>query len=246
MAHAQRYLKRASLLLLGVTLGLADGFAQTGTPPADPQPLLFRAVAIGSAIPLSGLFYEHKGKSLMVYPSDVSLSPTFERSDTGPLKMYREVAPTPPETKPKRVPALTANLGPDALYLLALTVAADNSVACTVIDDSWEAFPLQMVRVLNFSHRNVVVQVEGALAELAPQQTHLFPYSKNRPRIRCKVASKESDGWKLQFENSQAIIQGTRVNIMISDCEPTVDDPNPDGINVLKMIDPLQPPKPDK
>jgi hypothetical protein len=55
----------------------------------------------------------------------------------------------------------------------------------------------------------------------------------------------EDDGWKLQFENSQAIIPGARVNLLISDCEPSLMDPFPDGINVLKMIDPLLPPKPE-
>jgi len=246
MANSDRHLKPLGILTLGFAAVFTSGFSQGGPPAVEPTPLLFRAVAVGNTVPLAGIFYEYKGKSLMVYPSDVSLTPAYERPNAGPLKMYREIAPIPPEKIPRRVPVFTANLGSDPLYLIVMVATADNTVTHMIINDSWAAFPVQTVRVLNFSRRNVVVQVEGALAELASKEMHLFPYSKNRLRIRCKVASKEADGWKLQFENSQAVIPGSRVNIVISDCEATVDDPNPDGINVLKMIDPLLPPQPEK
>lgn len=243
MAKLQRHLKIFGAFILGLVLGVPPVSAQAGGSPNEPAPPQFRVVAVGNTTPLTKILYEYKGKSVMIYPSDVSLSPVYERQKAGPILLYREVPATPPETKVTRVPILTANSGSAPLCLLVLAASANNTVTCTAIDDSWTAFPAQTVRILNFSHRKVAVQVEGAVAEIAPKASHLFPYSANKPRIRCKVASKEDDGWKLQFENSQAIIPGARVNILISDCEPSPMDPAPEGINVLKMIDPLLPPK---
>jgi hypothetical protein len=240
MVISKRYLSRLGLIISLLAFGVSHGLCQN----PEPQPLMFRVVAVGNTVPLTDLLYEHQGKSFKIYPSDVSLSAPFQRPASSPLELYREVAPIPPETKPKRVSLFKANLDKEPLSLLVLS-AANNQVSCTVLDDSWEAFPVQTVRVLNFSRRKVVTQIEGTVAEIPPSGIHLFPYSTTKLRISCKVASKEEDGWKLQFSNSQSIVQGRRVNIMISDCEPHPLDPTPDGINVLKMIDPLLPPKPE-
>ncbi|MDF3058957.1 MAG: hypothetical protein K0R17_3172 [Rariglobus sp.] len=240
MVISKRYLRLVRLIAIGLVTSLGCGLGQDEAP----KPLLFRAVAIGNTVPLTGLLYEHNGKPLMVSPSDASLSAPFERPGVGPVKFFREIAPVSPETKPTRVPVLTADLNGAPLSLLVWNAnGADNKVSCSVINDSWEAFPVQTVRVLNFSRRKVVTQIENAVAEIQPSGIHLFPYSTNKLRISCKVASMENQGWKLQFSNSQSIIQGRRVNIIISDCEPSPMDPEPDGINVIKMIDPLLPPK---
>lgn len=223
----------------------ANALSGADLPPTAPQPRQFRVLAAGNPVPLSGLMYELKGKSVPLYCSDVSLSPVYEAPNADPVLFYREAPPVPPETKPRRIPVASLTLGSHSPSLVILKYA-QNAVTCRQFDDSWESFPPQTVRVLSLSRRKIATQVEGQNVELAPADSHIFPYSSAKPRIRVKVASLNEDGWKLQFNNSQAVLPGLRVNMVVADFEPTPDDPDPEGINVLKMIDPVRPPSKDQ
>ncbi len=203
----------------------------------------FRVLALGSPSGLKGLYYELKGESVLIYPSDVTLSPLYKTPGRGQLELYRKIPPVPPKTEPTKEVVLSVDLGNEGLSLLVLKSGASGSVSGLVVDDSWEAFPGRRVRVLNLSKRKAAAQVEGANHEIASGDSHLFTYESNKPRIRIKVASFDEGAWKLRFNNSQAIIPGARINMVVSDFEPTPRDPNPDGVQVIKMIDPLLPPE---
>lgn len=205
-------------------------------------PRQFRVLSLGDPTGLMGLYYDLNGESILIYPSDVTLSPLYESPRKNPLVLYRKIAPVPPETEPEKKTVLSIDLGTEAFSLLVLKSGSHKSVTGMVVDDSWEAFAARRVRVLNLSKRKIATQVEGANAEISSGNSHLFKYESNKPRIRIKVASLDEGTWKLRFNNSQAIIPEARVNVVVSDFEPTPGDPNPDGVKVLKMIDPMLPP----
>jgi hypothetical protein len=242
MAHLWRHLIRCAATIFIVAGHIPASRAQSDSPP-PPQPLYFRVLSLGNAIPLADLRYEYKGKLGFIAPSDVALSPLYPREKSGPVTFYREVPPVPPETKPQRIPVFTADLGESGLQLLILKGNRDNTISHVVINDSWESFPAQTVRVLSFSRRKIAAEVETRNAEITPGQSNLFSYSSDRPRIRCKVASLNEGTWKLNYNKSQAVVPGARINIIISDDDPTPADPVPESISVSKMIDPLPAPK---
>lgn len=242
MAHPWRHLIRFAATVFLAAGHLASSRAQADSPPV-PTPLHFRVLSLGNAIPLADLRYEYKGKLGFITPSDVALSPLYPREKSGPVTFYREVPPVPPETKPQRIPVFTADLGEAGLQLLILKGNRDNTISHVVVNDSWESFPSQNVRVLSFSRRKIAAEVENRNAEIAPAQPNLFPYSSDRPRIRCKVASLDGGAWKLHYNKSQAVVPGARINIIISDDDSTAADPFPESISVSKMIDPLPAPK---
>lgn len=242
MARFRRHLIPFVATVLMVISLNRPASAQTDSP-AGPAPLQFRVLSLGNAIPLADLRYEYKGKLGFISPSDVAISPPYPREKAGPVTFYREVPAVPPETKPKRIPIFTADFGEAGLQLLVLKANPDNTVGHMAINDSWESFPSQNVRVLNFSRRNIAAQVEDENAEIAPRQSRLFPYSSNRPRIRCKVACLDEGAWRLQFNKSQAVLPGCRINILISDDDPTPSDPFPESVTIVKMMDALPAPK---
>jgi hypothetical protein len=242
MAIAERHL--ITRLILAVIACSAWSFTAFGASANEASsPRQFRVLAIGDPVPLGGLLYDLNGKSVHLHASDVSLSTLYEAPKTDPLVLYREIPPPPPETKPRRVPVLSVDLGSRSPALLVLKATPSGTVTSKVIDDSWDSFPPQTVRVLSFSRRSTAAQIEGNNAELPPLGFHIFPYSSAKPRIRVKVASLNGGTWKLQFNNSQAVLPGYRINMVVLDFEPTPQDPEPEGVNVLKMIDPLSPPQ---
>tara|TARA_R100000027_G_scaffold2734_4_gene2674 strand:- start:21292 stop:21999 length:708 start_codon:yes stop_codon:yes gene_type:complete len=229
-------------IFLSVFLILVQGaslFAQD----AEEEVKQFRVLALGNPTSLRGLFYDLNNEEVLIDPSDVSLSPLYEVPKGGELNLYRKIPPVPPETKPTKEVVYSADLSANQLSLVVLTSGRSKSVAGVVIDDSWEAFPSSQVRVLNMSKRRTAAQVEGVGEEIEPGGYGLFTYESMKPRIRIKVASYSDGQWKLRFNNSQAIVPGARINVLVTDFEPTPKDPNPDGVSVMKMIDPLLPPE---
>ena len=205
----------------------------------------FRVLTYGDPTSLQGLLYELGSEEVMIYPSDVSLSPLYESPKGGQLKLYRKLPAVPPETEPRKEVVFSVDLGSEALSLLVLKSESlpSGGVSGMVVNDTWEAFPAKHVRVLNLSKRKSAAQIEGVNAEIAPGGSKLFTFASTKPRIRIKVASYDDGQWKLRFSNSQAIIPEARINVIVSDFEPTPEDPNPDGVSVIKMIDPIMAPK---
>lgn len=252
MADRTRYMKFLPQIILGL-LAMACGYAQNS--PAQPQTATsqFRTAGLGNIAPFTGLLYDSGKKPVSVGTRYVNLSEPYERQDTGPLVLHREVAPVPPETKPTKLPVVTAPLGKDSLYLMILIgahpdpttpTATTSSITTCIVDDSWEAHPVDTVRIFNFSRRRVAVQIEDVATELSHTESRVFPYPKNKGMIRLKVATLESTGWKLRSTTPQGIIPGTRSNIFIEDFKPEIEDPNPEDINVFNVVDSMPPPPP--
>lgn len=241
MALPRRHLIRglASLLALLAT-GVAHSTARAAKPPENPSQ--FRVLALGNPVPLERICYDFGKQSTPLLPSDISLSPLYaRRAEDTSLTFYRQVPPVPPETQPSRLPLTTVGLGATPLSLVVLK-ATKNQVSSTALDDSWAAFPSGTVRVVSFSKRRIAAEVERTPAEIAPNSFHLFRFSTEKPRIRIKVASQDGETWQMRFNNSQAVLPGCRVNVVLYDQEPTPEDPNPSHLVVIKMVDPLPPP----
>lgn len=242
-----KFIHIAIIGLLTLPCGYAQGPA---TPVKTPVPQ-FRTAGLGNINPFTGLLYDANRKPVTVATRYANLSEPYERQDVGPVVLYREVAPVPPETKPTKIPVVTAQLGKDPLYLMVLigshasptaTTATTPTITTCIVDDSWEAHPVNTVRIFNFSHRRVAVQIEDVMTELSNAESNVFPYPKNKGIIRLKVATLESTGWKLRSTTPQGIIPGTRSNIFIEDFKPEIEDPNPEDINVFNLVDSLPPP----
>lgn len=250
-------MKFPQILIAGL-LTVACGYSQGPATPSKTPVSQFRTAGLGDLTPFIGLLYEANRKPVSVVTRYANLSEPYERQDIGPVVLYREVAPVPPETKPTKVPVVTAQLGKDPLYLMVLigshptptaTTATTPAITATapvittcIVDDSWDAHPVNTVRIFNFSHRRVAVQIEDVMTELSNTESTVVSYPKNKGIIRCKVATLESSGWKLRSTTPQGIIPGTRSNIFIEDFKPEIEDPNPEDINVLNLVDPLSPP----
>lgn len=243
-------MKFTRTLIMGL-LAVACGYSQS---PLTQIPVSqFRTAGLGNISPFTGLLYDSNRKPLTIVTKYVNFSELYERQDVGPVVLYREVTPVPPETKPTKVPVVTAPLGKSPLYLMVLigshpdpkaASATAPTITTCIVDDSWEAHPVNTVRIFNFSHRRVAIQIEDVMTELSNTESNVFPYPKNKGIIRLKVATLESTGWKLRSTTPQGIIADTRSNIFIEDFKPEIEDPNQDDINVFNVVDPLSPPPP--
>jgi hypothetical protein len=245
-------MKFTQTLIIGL-LAVACGYSQSPSPQTKTPIFQFRTAGLGNITPFTGLLFDSNRKPASVATRYINLSEPYERQDAGPVVLYREVAPVPPETKPTKVPVVTAELGKAPLYLMVLigshpdptaTTTTTPSLTTCIVDDSWEAHPVDTVRVFNFSRRRVAVQIEDFTTELSTTESTVFPYPKNKGIIRLKVATLESAGWKLRSTTPQGIISGTRSNIFVEDFKPEIEDPNPEDINVFNLVDPLPPPPP--
>jgi len=235
-------------LIIGLILTTSSR-AESASGATEPPKQIFRTLGVGDIMPFTGLRYENKKKSIPVNTPYVDISQPYEKSDASALVLYRETPPVPPETKPTKTPVVTAQLGKDSIYFIILYTTPQigkpgTGTTVQVIDDSWEAHPLNTVRVLNYSRRRVAIQIDEKMAELSSTEFQVIQYPKNKGIIRCKVATWESDGWHLRSTTPQSIFEGTRSNIVIEDFHPDIDAPNPDGINVFNIVDPLPPPPP--
>ncbi|HSI07297.1 MAG: hypothetical protein ACAH89_01875 [Rariglobus sp.] len=245
MAIFKRYL---TPLLLGLTglVFLPAGRAQAPVSPTEPPPVFFRTLAIGNPVPLKGLLYEFQRKSVPLMVSDTDASMLYQCPPQGTVSIYREEPPIPPETKRRRIPVAEVRLGKDSSYWIALsatTLRGVTTITPFVINDSWDAHPLETVRVMNFSRRNIAVKVDDLAVELSPVETHTFPYpGAGTEIVRFQVATKDEGAWTARVNSPQGIIHKTRATIAITDIEPSQYDPTPDGINIINMIDATSPP----
>lgn len=246
MALSQRHLTLGLRLILLLATLYAWPRAYAQPVPTEPPPGQFRVLVSGSSGELSDLKYDLNGKAMSLYAQDTAISPLYQAPKDGVVEIFREIPPVPPETAFKRVSVAKVNLGTMKLALVVLRGSPGQGVGAMVFDDNWKDFPSDSVRILSLSRHKTAIQVEQASAQQLPPLSHkVFPLTTVKPRIRIKVASLDEDVWTMRFNNSQSVVPGLRVNMVISDFEPTSEDPNPQGLSVFKMIDSLKPPAPD-
>jgi hypothetical protein len=243
MAHSKRYL---TLLFLAVAGTLFPIVGRAQPAPVEPLPVKFRTLAIGNTVPLAGLRYDYNRKPISILVGDTEPSSPYNASPSGLITFYRESPPVPPETKPRRIPVAEAQLGNDPMYWIVLVARIQSGVTTVtplVINESWDAHPHETVRVLNFSKRKVAVKLGETAVEMAPSESHIFPYpSGDSEIVTLQTATNDAGQWVLRMNSPQGIIHGTRASIVISDVEPSQWDPHPEGINVINMIDTMTPP----
>lgn len=246
MAILQRHLSLLSVALFGLFVLPAKSQDQSETA----VPVVFRTLAVGNATAVSGLFYDYKGKSVPVPVDGMSLSAPLSSPPSGRIALYRQLPPLKPGDPLRRVPVAEAQLGKNGPYLLLLTSAADPTtrgaigVSALPISDSWDAHPVETVRIFNFSRRRAAIQLDSDTTELATTQSHVTPFPKNTRIVDMKVAIFEKNAWMLTSSNPPAIIPRTRLIVVITDMEPTPENPHPTEVDIHAVYDDRPPQKP--
>jgi hypothetical protein len=186
MAYAKRYLSLFSALLLGLIPALKVKAQLPDTP------VIFRVIAIGASIgPL--LYEQAPGQIMAVSAGHNELSSSYVCPPDGELSFFSEIPATKPNEHPRRVPIAKVQLskkgGPFLVVLSPPSGPYDLlKTEVQVIDDSWDAHPLQTARVLNYSKRRAAVQVASTTAEVASAGTHVFPYPSGKGYVILKIA----------------------------------------------------------
>lgn len=246
MVIPKRHLALFAAALLGLFVLPAKSQDQT----QGAVPVVFRTLAVGNATIVSGLFYEYQGKSIPLPVDGMSLSAPLPSPPSGRIALYRQLPPLKPGDPPRRIPVAEAQLGKNGPCLLLLTAAADptspgaTSISALPISDSWDAHPVETVRVFNFSRRRAAIQLEADTTELATTQSHVTPFPKNTRIVDMKVAILEKGEWLLVSGNPPAIIPRTRLIIVLTDMAPTPENPHPTELDIHAVYDDNPPLKP--
>jgi hypothetical protein len=216
------------VFIMGIHLST---FAQT---PSVPVPT-FRAIAIDHSV--SGILYDHRGKSVTVTAGINSYSKSYPLDGHQELSFYRMVPAENKEDPPRRETLKTiavSGQGPLVIFMLA---GADihSTPHILAFDDSMAAHPLDAVRICNFSWRHAAVNIGNESIELSSGQSLVFPYVNKK--IWLKAATKETEGWKLRISAPQITIPGHRSTLAIIDQPVSVDRPDTRELLVRNIID---------
>lgn len=244
MALLQRHLTALAAFVTGLTVPGVTSFAQSA-----PPPVMFRTLAVGNSAAVANLFYESKGRSVPLLAGSLNLSPFYPAPDDGHLVIYRELPAIPPETKPRKLVVAETRLvptGPSLVMLAATIQAGSPGVTALTVNDAWDAQPADTVRVFNFSRRRTAIQLESATVELATAQSRVLPLAPDSRIADLKIAVWEKEAWQLESANPPAIIPRTRLVIVITDLEPTPQNPRPTEVNVFGIYDTNPPAAPKK
>ena len=129
----------------------------------------------------------------------------------------------------------------DPNYIIRPTVM-DNMVAL-LLDDSIEAHPANSVRVINLSRRPAALKIGQSMSQVAPAQNMVIPYPADT-RVWLHVAIFGDQGWQRVIGGPQNFTPDTRIAIFLNDIPPSKNDPNPIGLALKKIIEPVAPPPP--
>lgn len=243
MALSFRHLTLLAAALVAAPLAFVAN-AQTSRRPT----ITFRAIAVGDSAATSGLCYEDRGKSVGLAVTTTGLSQPCTRPASDVLTLYRELPPESPGQPPRRATVAEVRFEKPGDHLLVLTALREGakpvSVRALAMDDSWRISPAETVRVFNFCRRKLAVQLGADTPNLAPGQSHVSPFSKGDDTIEFKVATWESSSWKTRFNSALGVIPKTRLLIVISDRQPTPDDPHPSEISIDTIYDTMPPAEP--
>lgn len=238
MAFLERYLKRASAILVLLLAGLLSP-ATIHAQPAPKPPVTFRAIALG--VPVSDLFYDLKGESIAVTAGSSGLSSAYVVPPSGRVVFYRVLPPEKPGEKPRHAPVTEVQVGEGGPYLVVMMVNQETSaVAALVVEDSWETHPVKTTRVFNFSRRLAMVKMGESLVELPTTKSHIFTYAEGgqeRLQVRFQVATKENENWVLRVGGPQVTLPKTRSTIVLIDQPPSPDRANPVAVLVRNFIE---------
>jgi len=222
-----------SLLVLGLT-----AHAQTPTP-VPPKAVLFQTLALGT--PVSGLFYDLKGKPVPIQAGVAELSRLYETNGDRAVSIYRLIPSPDPATPPLRVIMANLSLSENHPHLILLTGAPKaEGIKVNTLEDSWKIHPEKTFRIINHSKRNIAVQL-GTEEKMIPSgQDWVFLSVGSGYDFDFKMASAEASGWTLRVQAPQSILPRTRALIVVSDPFPTPEDPNPVDLNMVTVFDAKQ------
>ncbi|MFH1499809.1 MAG: hypothetical protein ABII82_18510 [Verrucomicrobiota bacterium] len=240
------------MLLFGVmpVFLLSPIAAQTAAAP--PPPAVFRLLAL---TPVADLLYDLQGKPVAVVPGQHSYSPPYRVTASGSVAFYRLIPSATPGEPPVRVPVVAARVTADAgVSTLILLLpegppvepdpgAPPRPLKSLVIDDSAAAHPAGTIRVFSFSLRPVLVKIGTRTVQITTGEPALIPYPPDT-RTWVQVATTGEGGWQRVIGTPQMLAPDTRLALYLSDLAPSLNDPNPVGLSLRKIIERMPPAAP--
>ena len=191
-----------------------------------PAPVLFQTLSIGE--PVSGLFYDLRGKAVPIQAYNSELSDLYETPVDRTVLIYRLMPAPTPEQPPQKQPVAKLHLSKNHPHLILMKMAANGGgLVVPNLEDSWTLHPEGTFRIINTSKRAIAVQLGAEQVTIASGGTHTFLSAGKGYDFDFKTASQEGDGWILRVQSPQAILPRTRATIIVSDPPPTPRDPNP-------------------
>lgn len=212
--------------------------AQTPAP-IPPKAVLFQTLALGT--PVSGLFYELKGKPVPIQASTAELSRLYETDADRTVTVFRLVPSPDPATPPQRVTVGKLTLNENHPHLMLLTGAPQaEGITVQALEDSWKIHPEKTFLIYNHSKRTIAVQL-GEKDQIIPSgKSHVFDSIGSGYDFNFKVASFEGGPWVLRVQAPQSILPRTRATIIVFDPFPTPLDPNPVDLSIVTVFDAKQ------
>jgi hypothetical protein len=239
MAYLERYLNSGfqrwpgrALAVVALAFLAAVARAQPAPPPAT-----FRTLAISTDVP--DVYYDLRGEAVVVTAATSGLSMPNEIPAGGRVVFYRLQPAGTSEVKPRRVTVADVRLSGTGPFLLFMAERPDSpELVVQIVDDSWENHPVETIRWLNFSRRNVVVKIvnKELTVELAPGQDRLLPYGVTG-QFWLQAATRETGGWVMRISAPQVSPPQTRITAITFDQKPTPDRPRTKELDLVKFID---------
>lgn len=134
--------------------------------------------------------------------------------------------------------------------LVVLAPAAEGSalpLQGMAIDQSFEAHPLDTLRIVNFSNQTLAVRVGEESALIKPREESRFAFpAAGRPHLPVEVAVQTAEGWKMVQRSLQPMPPGRRVLGVVREGRPdlTIEDAalRIKPVDAIFMIDRSAPP----
>ena len=225
-------MKRALFLLFLAAAVAAGGLF--GQPPPAKAVRQFRVITTVKSI--RDLKCDLDNRKACALDIRSTLSQPLPMPASGPLVIYREIAPppgSPPGTKPVRKTVATLTFPSQLTQAIVVIIAKpDQTYQTRVFADDAKTHPAGSLRVFNLSGMQAALSLGEKVYDIASGRTALAPY---RPGpVLVQVAAQKGAAWKIAFRKGRIARDGLRVHLFIFDYEPdpALDDRPPPPVLV--------------
>lgn len=219
MAHSKRH-----LILCWLLAGTCLLCAQSG--PASENATSVRLLSWSGD--LAGLRVEHAGSPIPSVAHESILGPVIAlKSRPSLLRIQREKS-GPADTQPltlAEMPLPTAG----SQFIVLLAPAPEGGLlplVGRVIDSSPQTHPVETIRVLNLSSKNLALRISGSTHSLNPGAETFIPFAADAsPTAPVEVAVQTPDGWLMVSRSLRPTPKSSRIFCLVRDGRASTDDP---------------------
>jgi hypothetical protein len=125
----------------------------------------------------------------------------------------------------RKLPVVSVQMPEGTASILVVLASAPAGSALPIqgqaLDQSLEVHPLNTVRIVNFSNRNLALRVGEKTTVSAPGAKDLFPFpADGTPQIPVEVAVNTPEGWHMVQRSLQPAPVGRRILVLVRDGRP--------------------------